>query len=144
MKKMPSGMFRNAPRNFPRTQDGFALRSSMCRYNLFIAMSVLFFATIAAADLSVQRYLRTDIDQAGELRIITTDGHAITFEKEAKQVAFEKIAISPTGNAVGWVGLRKNCCTSYPIPTRLFVYSNGIKRSYRGTDLLCVKLDVLV
>ena len=28
-----------------------------------------------------------------------------------------------------------NCCTSYPIPLALVVYSNGIKRSYTGNGL---------
>lgn len=39
---------------------------------------------------------------------------------------------SPEGRAVGWLALYPNCCTSYPIPLALVVYSNGIKRSYTG------------
>ena len=62
-------------------------------------------------------------------------GERSRVRKEGVQVGFEQIAISPTRGAVGWVGMRENCCTSYNIPTRLFIYTAGTVRRYDGIAL---------
>ena len=82
-----------------------------------------------------QEYVGAAVDRGGSLRIAERDGKATSIVKEPGEVGFDKIAISPDGRAVGWVGLRENCCTSYPVPTRLFVFSAGERRVYRGVDL---------
>jgi hypothetical protein len=95
------------------------------------ALSLAFAWPCAASD----RYVRASVDEAGHLRILTSDGRTITIPKEGEQVGFEQIAISPDGASVGWVGLRENCCTSYPIPTRLVIYTAGKSRTFKGIDL---------
>jgi hypothetical protein len=55
--------------------------------------------------------------------------------KQGDQEGFDNIAISPNGDAVGWLDLYPNCCTSYPIPLKLAVYMNGKLRTFTGSGL---------
>jgi hypothetical protein len=80
-------------------------------------------------------YVQAGIDQAGQLRIVIKNGREIVPKKDAEQVAFDKPAISQDGRAVGWVALYPNCCTSYPIPMKLMVLSNGRVRTFTGGGL---------
>jgi hypothetical protein len=88
-----------------------------------------------------ERYVSASVDQGGALRIATAAGEVIVPEREAesrsigRQVGFDRIQISANGLAVGWLALYPNCCTSYPIPLALVVYSNGMQRSYVGNGL---------
>ena len=84
-----------------------------------------------AADL----YLQASVDQTGQLRIVTKDGREIVPKKETEQVGFDKVAISNDGQSVGWVALYPNCCTSYPIPLKLMIYSSGRLRTFTGRGL---------
>ena len=98
----------------------------------------LFCAAILAAaspGLAAERYIKASVDSEGALRILTSDGRAIVPPKEPEQVGFDDVAISPDGSAVGWVALFPNCCTSYPIPLKLVIYSNGKARTFTGTGL---------
>lgn len=47
------------------------------------------------------------------------------------QVAFEQIAISGDGTAVGWVDYYQNCCTSYPVPILVEVYKAGKRHAFQ-------------
>src|SRR5438093_751571 len=55
--------------------------------------------------------------------------------KAADQVALAQPATSQGGGAVGWLALYPNCCTSYPIPLKLMVLSNGRVRTFTGNGL---------
>src|SRR5262249_7506949 len=63
-------------------------------------------------------------------RIERMRGKAVRVESDRDQVGFDKIAISEDGRSVGWLALYPNCCTSYPIPLRLKVLSNGRSRTF--------------
>jgi hypothetical protein len=84
-----------------------------------------------AADL----YLRASIDATGQLRIVTRDGREIVPKKEPDQVGFDQVVVSDDGVSVGWVALYPNCCTSYPIPLKLVIYSGGTQRAFTGQGL---------
>jgi hypothetical protein len=84
---------------------------------------------------AADRYVRASVDESGRLRIETAGGRIITVAKERDESGFTQIAVSPDGDAVGWVGHRVNCCTSYDIPTRLVIYRAGGQRTFRGHDL---------
>ena len=90
---------------------------------------------VASPGLAAERYVKASVDAAGALRILTSDGRTIVPPKEPEQVGFDNVAISPDGSAVGWVALFPNCCTSYPIPLKLLIYSNGKARAFTGTGL---------
>lgn len=91
---------------------------------------------VAAAPCAAQdRYAGASFDTAGNLRILTSDGRAIVLTKEPEQVEFDRIAISEDGRSVGWLSLYLNCCTSYPIPLNLIVYTNGALRRFKGSGL---------
>jgi hypothetical protein len=91
--------------------------------------------TVASPGVAADRYIRAVVNEAGALRIVTSDGRAIVLPKEPEQVEFGEIAISPDGGSVGWVALFPNCCTSYPIPLKLVVYSAGKLRAFTGSGL---------
>ena len=88
-------------------------------------------AGLAAQDT----YRRAEIDQQGQLRIVTSQGREIVPRKDKDQVGFDKTAISADHRAVGWLGLYPNCCTSYPIPLKLEVYMNGQQHTFTGSGL---------
>jgi hypothetical protein len=99
------------------------------------------FALPAALASAQERYVAASVDKGGVLRIVTATGSVVVPEREperksiGKQVGYADIKISPNGLAVGWRALYPNCCTSYPIPLALVVYSNGRKRSYTGNGV---------
>jgi hypothetical protein len=84
-----------------------------------------------AADL----YVRASIDATGQLRIVTKDGREIVPKKEPDQVGFDQVVVFDDGLSVGWVALYPNCCTSYPIPLKLVIYSGGTQRTFTGQGL---------
>ena len=98
---------------------------------------VVLFAT-ASAIAAQERYVRAEENQNHELVITTATGERIVLPKsdrkwpgdDGEQVAFEDIAISPDHSAVGWVSYYANCCTSYPIPILVEVYSAGQRRIF--------------
>ena len=94
------------------------------------SLSAALLLSLASSSSAADTYLKASIDQAGKLRIVTKDGREIVPEKEAGEVGFDKAAISPDGRSVGWVALYPNCCTSYPIPLGLVIYTNGRVRIF--------------
>jgi hypothetical protein len=90
---------------------------------------------MAAPGAAAERYVRASVNHAGSLEIVASDGRTIVIPKREEEIGFDKVAISPDGSAVGWVGRRENCCTSYPIPTRLEVYRAGERLTFAGNDL---------
>jgi hypothetical protein len=99
-----------------------------------VTLAALLLATALPA-AGADRYVETTVNDAGELRIVTGTGSAILIRKQRDQVGFDQIAISPTGQSVGWVVLEPNCCTSYPIPLQLVIYSDGARRTFTGLGL---------
>jgi len=90
---------------------------------------------VASTCFAAERYVRASVNQAGQLRIMTSDGRAIVLEKGPGQVGFDHIAVSQDGHSVGWLALYPNCRTSYPIPLKLVVYSGGQLLTFTGNGL---------
>ena len=103
----------------------------MCFVGLLCAVSVTLVSSASAAD----RYVSASVDEAGALRILTSDGRTIVQTREPEQVGFDKVVVSPDGASVGWLALFPNCCTSYPVPLKLVVYSAGRRRAFTGAGL---------
>jgi hypothetical protein len=95
------------------------------------------FLTLASVSASpaAETYVQAVIDDAGQLRIVTKEGREIIPKKKKGQVGFDLAQISPEGRTVGWLELFPNCCTSYPIPLALVIYSSGRKRTFTGNGL---------
>jgi len=104
------------------------------RVALFSALTLLLLAS-SQSSFAADIYVQASIDQAGQLRIVTRNGREIVPRKDSEQVGFERPAISQDGGAVGWLALYPNCCTSYPIPLKLMVLSNGRMRTFTGNGL---------
>lgn len=102
---------------------------------LMPALCVALLSCVPLAAVHPERYVSASVTHTGDLQIVTADGRTLTIAREEGEVGYDKVAVSRDGAAVGWVGLQPNCCTSYPIPTRLFVYTAGGRRSFAGTGL---------
>jgi len=64
----------------------------------------------------------------GLAHVTDGSGHDKSFPKEKGQVSVGKMKLAEDRSAAGWTIEEENCCTSYPIPTRLAVYSGSKKR----------------
>jgi len=98
-------------------------------------MCAVVLVTSGASFAAQDTYRRADVDQQGQLRIVTSEGREIVPRKDKDQVGFDKAAISVDRRAVGWLALYPNCCTSYPIPLKLVIYVNGRQRMFTGVGL---------
>jgi hypothetical protein len=68
--------------------------------------------------------------------VVTTREHRqIVVAKDKDQVGLDQVAVSPDHSAVGWLALYPNCCTSYPIPLKLIVFSDGQLRAFSPNEL---------
>src|SRR5438128_2093966 len=102
------------------------------RISWFVLAALLAAAMPCSA---ADKYTAASVDDSGRLHIQTSDGRSIFLMKQRDQEGFDNIAISPNGDAVGWLDLYPNCCTSYPIPLKLAVYMNGKLRTFTGSEL---------
>ena len=98
-------------------------------------LSVVSLLLASQSSFAADIYVQASIDQAGQLRIVTRNGREIVPTRDSEQVGFATPAISQDGGAVGWLALYPNCCTSYPIPLKLMVLSNGRMRTFTGNGL---------
>lgn len=100
--------------------------------------ALLFIAALLCAvpvSAAAETYGRVTIDARGQLHIFTQDRREILSSKEKGQTGFQKAVIAPNRRAVGWLALYPNCCTSYPIPLKLVIYSDGKTHTFTGNDL---------
>jgi hypothetical protein len=111
---------------------------------LFCARAPAFAAVLVALLVASARglsagpaeiYVSVTIDAQGQLRILTKDGREILPKKEDEQVVFDSPRVSDDGRAVGWLAEFPNCCTSYPIPLKLMILTNGRTRAFTGAGL---------
>ncbi|HEX5235855.1 MAG TPA: hypothetical protein VFW25_11055 [Silvibacterium sp.] len=63
----------------------------------------------------------------GLAHIVDAAGKDTAFPKEQGQVAVDSPQLSSDRQSAGWLLEEDNCCTSYPIPTGVFIYSHGKK-----------------
>lgn len=106
---------------------------------MLIALTVTFLilptqptAPVSAAG---DRYVSAAVDPAGDLAVATGSGKTVVLRKQAEQVGFDQIIIADDRASVGWVVLQTNCCTSYPIPSRLVILSASRQRTFEGNGL---------
>lgn len=103
----------------------------MKKYLIWVA--TLTTATLLLAQSARVTISRVYIGRDGLAHIVDATGKDTAFPKEKGQVAVESPQLSSDSKSAGWLIEEDNCCTSYPIPTDLLVYSNGKK--YRlGTE----------
>jgi hypothetical protein len=101
-----------------------------------IALISAFAGALASSTALAQlTYRRAELERGGQLRLTTSTGRAIRPPKDSDQVAFAQIAISPDRQAVGWLALYPNCCTTYPVPLKLVVLMAGTARTFGDNEL---------
>lgn len=110
------------------------------RRRLRSAVAIAFAVAMIATTMSAapQRYVRAEESANHDLVITTSAGERIVVPRLSRslgagadaQVGFRDIAVASDGSAVGWTALYDNCCTSYPIPRLVEVYSAGTRHSF--------------
>ena len=93
-------------------------------------MKLLGWATISLALATVALSFAADMylgaKWEGDAVVVSTrDRRQIVVAKDADQVGLDGLAVSSDHSAVGWLAMYPNCCTSYPVPLKLMVYSGG-------------------
>jgi hypothetical protein len=109
----------------------FTIRSKFVAMIPMMLIVLLPRSLVLAADI----YVSAVVDDQGVLRILTKGGREIVPMKEPEQVGFSKPQISEDGRVVGWLAEFPNCCTSYPIPLKLVIYSNDRRHTLTGIGL---------
>jgi len=112
-------------------------RTGLLRHTASVIVVTLALAWFAAGSpcAAADTYVAAAADSAVGLRIQRANGRAVVIPLDSAQVEYDRIAISKDGRSVGWLALYPNCCTSYPIPLKLVVYSRGRARTFDGTGL---------
>ena len=106
--------------------------------NRVLMLALLAFSSTLMAS---ERYRQALVDNDGVVHILTEDGRKLMVGPEPElaeigsPISLHQIRIAPDRRAVGWIVKYPSCCTSYPIPLTLVVYSEGAKRAYRGSGL---------
>jgi hypothetical protein len=91
----------------------------------------LFVAAFIAAP-AAERYDNIHVGQDGKVIVVTDDGRHISPPNDGDQVSANQATIAPDHESVGWLALYPFCCTSYPLPLKLMVLSNGQLRALKG------------
>jgi len=73
--------------------------------------------------------------EADAVVVTTRDHRQVVVAKDADQVGLDRVVVSSDHSAVGWLAMYPNCCTSYPIPLKLMVYSGGRLRVLSPNEL---------
>ena len=88
--------------------------------------TVIFLAAAAALPLVEQAYQSTLLAKDQQSLTIKGGGkNMLAPMTEAEQQGFSQVQLSSDGKKVGWLALTRNCCTSYPLPTALLIFSHG-------------------
>jgi len=92
---------------------------------------VLLVATIIGV-APAERYANLSVGARGKVTIITEDGRRIRPPIDDEQVGIQRWALAPDRESVGWLILYPFCCTAYPLPEKLVVFSNGQLHTFKG------------
>jgi len=102
------------------------------------------FVLLAASLLGApaDRYASVAVNADGSVTVNTEDGRQITpprvlidtGSRIEQSVGATDAAVSPDHQSVGWIALFDFCCTSYPIPLKLVIFSNGRLIPFSGTE----------
>ena len=108
---------------------------------VFIPLEAAAQAPRQAPAASTETYESADIDDDGNLRILTSDRRTIIVPKGGspkagesfgRQTAFGQPVLSDDRRAVGAQAMFENCCTSYDIPLQLVIHSGGQTHRFEG------------
>ncbi len=96
----------------------------------------LMLALVASSPAYADSYVQATIDGNSQLHVLSSDGQEVALPKEPGQVGFQSPKISEDGKVIGWLTLYLNCCTSYPIPLSLVLFSGGkVIHTFKGNEL---------
>ena len=111
----------------------FSFQHSTIRSNVYAIGALLL--SLSFRCFAQDMYVDASVDDANRMHIYTNTRKEIVLDMEPEQVGFDDIKISPDGRRVGWLALYPNCCTSYPLPLTLDIFSDNKKITLNGVGL---------
>lgn len=108
-----------------RTAVYAMLPAAILLHGPLLAGSLLALSITPRAGDAQAIYRAASVDSSGQLRIVLSNGQVIQPAKDSDQVAFDQVFLSADHRTAGWLALYPNCCTTYPIPLKLFVLRAG-------------------
>ncbi len=85
-------------------------------------------SVLLAAQNSTPRFRRVYTGHDALAHVVTRSNTDRAIPAEPQQVAVSSPALSADGRIAGWLVEVENCCTSYPIPVSLVLYSESSHR----------------
>jgi len=87
---------------------------------------ILSLCGLLSAQSANPHFAKVYVAKDGLAHLVDDTGKDIAIAKDPTQVSVDAPKISADGQFAGWEVDQENCCTSYPIPTRVAIYSvNG-------------------
>jgi hypothetical protein len=91
----------------------------------FLFSLIFVFALAGWSQRKSVKLSKVYIGQDGLAHVVTQGGEDIAISKADGQVGVMDPRLASNDRTAGWLIEQDNCCTSYPIPTRIGVYRDG-------------------
>jgi len=93
------------------------------KVRLTTCMMTLAAASVLFAQPKPTALVKIYVGPDGLAHVVDGQGKDVAIQKEKTQVAVSAPKLTPDKQSAGWLILQDNCCTSYPIPTSLAIYT---------------------
>lgn len=93
------------------------------KVRLATCMMTLAAASVLIAQPKPTTLTKVYVSSDGLAHVVDGQGKDVAIPKEKTQVAVSEPKLAPDKQSAGWLILQDNCCTSYPIPTSVAVYT---------------------
>lgn len=93
------------------------------RVKLATCMMTLATASVLIAQPKPTTLTKVYVGSDGLAHVVDGQGKDVAIKKEKTQVAVSTPKLAPDKQSAGWLILQENCCTSYPIPISVAIYT---------------------
>jgi hypothetical protein len=98
-------------------------RLGFMKVRLATCVMVLAAASVLFAQPKPVALVKVYVGSDGLAHVVDGKGKDAAIPKEKTQVAVSAPKLAPDKQTAGWLILQENCCTSYPIPTSVAIYT---------------------
>jgi hypothetical protein len=101
----------------------FYARVGFMKVGLATCVVTLAAASVFFAQPKPTALVKVYVGSDGLAHVVDGQGKDVAIPKEKTQVAVSEPKLAPDKQSAGWLILQDNCCTSYPIPTSVAIYT---------------------
>jgi hypothetical protein len=101
----------------------FSARVGFMKVRLATCIMTLAAASVLFAQPKPVALVKVYVGSDGLANVVDGKGKDVAIPKEKTQVAISAPKLAPDKQSAGWLILRENCCTSYPIPTSVAIHT---------------------